>query len=70
MRNDLIIYFYKDEAGNNIPFMYGEGVSELPLSEKELKQINQDVPATKDNLYMSYQGVSYRLDTKVVFNHL
>ncbi|WP_167628972.1 hypothetical protein [Listeria valentina] len=70
MRNDLILYFYKDQAGNNIPFMYGEGISDLPFSQEELKQINHNVPITKDNLYMSYQGIIYRLDAKVIFNHL
>ncbi|AVU89670.1 hypothetical protein HUG21_000007 [Listeria monocytogenes] len=65
-----VIYFYKDSDGNNIPFAHGDTPSGFPYPEKELEQINQDLPATKNNLFMSYQGIIYKLDTEVIFNHL
>ncbi|EAC3152229.1 hypothetical protein QET21_002898 [Listeria monocytogenes] len=67
---NTIIYFYKDEEGNNVPFMHGQGLPEMPFPQQELEQINRKVPATKNNLYMIYRDVIYRLDVDVVFNNL
>lgn len=68
-KGELVIYFHKDRDGNNIPFMFGTGLS-LLFDKKDWEKINNDFPETINNLYALVQGVVFKLDSKVVADKL
>lgn len=64
-RDYTVLYFYKNEDGDRVPFLVSNGdklsVMESITIKEENEKIQTDFPETKDNLYALIEGVVFKL---------